>query len=274
MGAGQSKDSEKFLEELPCKDWKVVQKEDPTAIVPLCYWIKRYGFNGKLSTTNLKELREKIKTRCKGKETRMKKEGCEQIQVWMRIAGRREEGERRARQDREEKERQEKESEGKAKESMEKTVMFHKNEDNEYSGAGPYQVLRQQLAQFPQTPPRASASPTAPQTEPEEENDYFPRLPHPLASPPSYYSTPQPKSSLLMDGMKLFDGGKPFTRSQGDTGDWSRKVGGVLSPPPRWSDGPEGGDVLPLIELPNPRAGTAGQQPTVTVFRTWTQEDI
>ena len=54
---------------------------------------KNYGFNDKLSTTNIKELQQKIKTKGKNKDTLMAKEGYMQTMVWMKLAGQREEGE-------------------------------------------------------------------------------------------------------------------------------------------------------------------------------------
>ena len=86
MGKGQSKGKLwKSLEELQCKDWKAVENDDPAAVEPLCYWIKKYGFNGKLSTTNVKELQQKIKTKTKNKDTLMAKEGFSQTLVWMKL---------------------------------------------------------------------------------------------------------------------------------------------------------------------------------------------
>lgn len=121
MGKGQSKESKKLLEELPCKDWKVVLKQDPSAIDPLCYWIKQYNFNGKLSTAGVRDLQQKIKEKCKQKDNKMRKEGYEQTQVWMKIAGQREEGERRARQGREERKKQDVTEEQKEKENKKET---------------------------------------------------------------------------------------------------------------------------------------------------------
>lgn len=51
MGKGQSKEKQKkVLDDLSYKDWKVVQKEDPSAVTPLCHWVKQYGYNSKLFT--------------------------------------------------------------------------------------------------------------------------------------------------------------------------------------------------------------------------------
>ncbi|XP_047246818.1 uncharacterized protein LOC124883664 [Girardinichthys multiradiatus] len=258
MGKGQSKEKQKLLDNLTCKDWKAVEKENQDAVEPLCYWIKTYNYNGKLSTSALTELQNKIKIKCKNNEKQMRKEGYAQTQVWVKIAKQREEGERLAKQEREERKRQNKEKkkaseeeqkrekeESKWKEAGHENIMFHRREDNEYSG--PYLALQQQLLQQQGGAVGRNDidAPTAP----------------PPPSPPGY----TPRTPIA-------------TRSTGAVGKRSATLGHLLSPLPRVSPMTldEGGDVqtFPLIELPNPRAGAEGQSDTIRVYRTWTQDDV
>ncbi|MEQ2297883.1 hypothetical protein AMECASPLE_039255 [Ameca splendens] len=240
MGKGQSKEKQKLLDNLPCKDWKVVEKEDPRAIEPLCYWIENYKFNGKLSTNILTKLQQQIKIKCKQNEKQMRKEGYEQTIVWCKIAKQREEGKKLAKQNKEKE---------KTSEEKQKVIMFHRKEDNEYSG--PYVALQQQLQHREEEMGTAAAAPASapPFTPPKNEQ------------PPQYTE-------------KHTSGPSAGTRSQIKVGDWSHKL---TFDPKKVLQPPEEG-IYPLIELPNPRAGQddAGniQPPTVTVYRTWTQEDI
>lgn len=270
MGKGQSKEKEKleYMSQLKSQDWRVVHKEDPDAVDPLTYWAKNYGFSGKLSTSNIKELQQKMHEKCKGKRNKMGKEGYDQTQIWMKIAGQREEGERRAKKEREsakerEKEKQkegekEKQQEVEKEQQNEKTVrepvFFHRKEDDEYSG--PYAEAREMLAQAAGIQPEPTQA-SAPELPPEEEDDH-------VDLPPKYTPAETPRP--------------PKLRSKGPVGKWSKTLtsgfGNLLAPTSPGVVNMDNVETYPLIELPNPRAGQDGQLATMTVYRTWNQEDI
>ena len=69
MGKGQSKQD--FLNLLACKDWKIVEKENPSAVTPLYYWIKQYGYDGRLYTDKIKQLQQGITDKCRGNQKKM-----------------------------------------------------------------------------------------------------------------------------------------------------------------------------------------------------------
>ncbi|CAN9514545.1 unnamed protein product [Ophioblennius macclurei] len=247
MGMGQSK--ENLLQELSSQDYKAVKAENPDAVEPLEKWVTKYGFNGKLSIKGLTDLQQNIKQQNKNNEQNMEKDGYSCIKVWLKIADRRERGEQAAKRERAEKKKQEeKEREEKRKcEVREETVMFQRKEDTEY--VGPYQEARQLLEEQGQREREAR--------ERQEQEE----------APPEYsaaaFRTPNPPR---------------LTRNKSEgVGDWSKNWGKrleeALSP-----QRPKivGGEVqtLPLIELPNPRAGQGNQEDVVRVYRTWTQEDV
>ena len=59
MGKGQSKElSQEVLNGLKCQDWKAVHKENPEAVKSLHIWVEKYGFNGRITTPNLQQLKE------------------------------------------------------------------------------------------------------------------------------------------------------------------------------------------------------------------------
>nr|XP_057929989.1 uncharacterized protein LOC131129998 isoform X2 [Doryrhamphus excisus] len=252
MGKGQSKQRKKVIDSLECKDWIMVEKQDPDALKPLPYWIKQYGFNGKLSTAGIKDLQQKIRNKTNCKEKQMNKEGIQHTFVWMKIAGQREAGEKRARQakiDKKEQERQQQERDKKqeqeCREQDKTTTLFHRKEDDEY--VGPYREAREMLDR----------------RSPKEEGN----------KPPVY----SPPSAAMLHPTAP---DAPYTRSQGTVGDWTKKMvtgrENMFSPEtsrlPENTPPPE--DLCPLIELPNPRAGQKGEDLTIRVFRTWTKDDI
>ncbi|XP_038145978.1 uncharacterized protein LOC119786589 [Cyprinodon tularosa] len=205
----------------------------------------------------------------------MAKEGYMQTMVWMKLAGQREEGERRAKRERgerqgKEKEEEERESEERKKEK-ERSVMFHRKEDDEY--AGPYSNLIHQIHNLP---PMGGAAAAA-----------DPSALSPTGDPPRY-TPPQHVEAPLKIAPPQADTSQGYiTRSKGSVGDWSKTLAttfnDILSPrTPRVMpvnlEGEGAVLTLPLIELPNPLAGQVegnAQQPaTVMVYRTWTQEDV
>lgn len=93
----------------------------------------------------------------------------------------------------------------------------------------------------------------------------------PLLEEPPKYTPPQALTPTPQP--------RKHTRTAGSAGDWSTTLGKVLSPPTNTKIRPLGKDqtgaeTYPLIALPNPRAGEQGQDPTMLVYRTWTQEDV
>ena len=107
MGSGLSK-AHRIRADLECKDWKLIEKQNPDKNKYLDLWIDQYGFEGKLQSQKIIELRGAIKQKTKNKADKISKEGYDEAEYWLKVALKREEGERRSKkeqQDRRERER-------------------------------------------------------------------------------------------------------------------------------------------------------------------------
>ncbi|XP_044075574.1 uncharacterized protein LOC122886867 [Siniperca chuatsi] len=87
MGKSQSKP--KTREDLQCKDWKYIEKQDPDKIKYLDKWVKDYGFNGKLNVKTIKLLQETIQDNTNKDPKKMKKSGYEETKYWIKVAEKR-----------------------------------------------------------------------------------------------------------------------------------------------------------------------------------------
>nr|XP_049573440.1 uncharacterized protein LOC125966903 [Syngnathus scovelli]XP_049573441.1 uncharacterized protein LOC125966903 [Syngnathus scovelli] len=92
MGNGKSKNN--IRDNLKCKDWKIIERQDPDQLKKLDKWVKKYKFEGQLKTTKLIELRGAMKEKTKRDPRKMKKEGDEDVVFWLKVAGERERGEK------------------------------------------------------------------------------------------------------------------------------------------------------------------------------------
>nr|XP_049572846.1 uncharacterized protein LOC125966357 [Syngnathus scovelli]XP_049596251.1 uncharacterized protein LOC125980768 [Syngnathus scovelli] len=92
MGNGKSKNN--IRDNLKCKDWKIIERQDPDRFKNLDKWVKKYKFEGQLKTTKLIELRGAMKEKTKRDPRKMKKEGDEDVVFWLKVAGERERGEK------------------------------------------------------------------------------------------------------------------------------------------------------------------------------------
>nr|XP_049574549.1 uncharacterized protein LOC125967456 [Syngnathus scovelli]XP_049574550.1 uncharacterized protein LOC125967456 [Syngnathus scovelli] len=92
MGNGKSKNN--IRDNLKCKDWKIIERQDPDRLKNLDKWVKKYKFEGQLKTTKLIELRGAMKERTKRDPRKMKKEGDEDVVFWLKVAAERERGEK------------------------------------------------------------------------------------------------------------------------------------------------------------------------------------
>lgn len=262
MGKGNTKPSPR--DELVCKDWKWVQVQDPSKVKHLNKWIIKYDFDGRLKSQSIVALKEQIKTKTKNNSKKMKKTGYDDLDFWLKEAGKREEGVRR----RKDKEREEKD----------KQIMYLRKEDDE---TGPSRRRRQRerdsdeeegtveasgaVVEILQTP-SITQQPTTP--------NIYPQLPQPdisgPSSPPEITGNPPPYAGFQYSG--------PVTRTRGGDLQWSRNMGAVFTPP--WLKKPDDrsqtkdSDMYPMIEVANPNPPEEGEDRTMLVYRTWNMEDV
>ncbi|MEQ2309247.1 hypothetical protein AMECASPLE_036651 [Ameca splendens] len=188
----------------------------------------------------------------------MEKEGYEDVDYWLKVAKRREEGVKKRKEEEKEKE----------EENHRKQLMFHRAEDNETGCVG---ARRRQ-------PGNAAVQPQGEQEQEEQIDDQtqahatavtssiYPGLP--LQDPPPEYPTP------------------PQTRSNKISLRWSRQYGRTFSPTlthcprvvptaPKLShdENPSLAKTYPMIQVANPNIGN-NQPPALLVYRTWTMEDV
>lgn len=238
MGKGQSK----TVEKLECKDWKYIEHKDPDKIKPLPLWVKQYGFDGKLQVIKVEKLIIDIGQRCNNNSNKMKKQGIDEARFWLSEAHKRKEGERR-----------------RAESTKNKEVMYQRKEDDE-------EVVRRRRVQEQQVQGEAEDGAVG-GMQISEDKGKEPERPKDTKIPKIYPDIPPPYKSEPTT--------PPNTRSRGSVGNWSHKIGGLLSPtssalPTR---GRDSYDAYPMIEVVNPNADDNGPQTTL-VFRTWTQDDV
>lgn len=231
------KNQSKIIEGLECKDWKYIECKEPDKVKYLALWVKQYGFDGKLQIQKLEKLITDIEKQCKNNSDKMKKkQGIDEARFWLSEAHKRKEGERRS------------------KESVKnKEVMYQRKEDDE-------EVVRRRRVQEQQEQEESEEGATGgrqvdlSKEKETEESKLYPHL------PPAYESRPVTLK---------------HTRSKGPVGEWSTKIGGLLSPtpsaPPTMNESCY--DQYPMIEVVNPNAGDNDPQTTL-VYRTWTQDDV
>ncbi|XP_044027694.1 uncharacterized protein LOC122864398 [Siniperca chuatsi] len=232
MGKSQSKP--KTREDLQCKDWKYIEKQDPDKIKYLDKWVKDYGFNGKLNIKRIKLLQETIQNNTNKDPKKMKKSGYEETKYWIKVAEKREAGER---------DRKNREKIGEVDEKTEKKqqVMFHRQEDDETGPVGRRAEQRNEEGASGGLPPTARLYPDIPQEE-----------------PPEYDTTPP----------------RTLRSTRGTAGlGWSKKLGAVFSPTNPPTVDIKVADEYPMIQVANPNRDE-GQPPTILVYRTWNMNDV
>lgn len=83
-------------DELRCKDWKFIDRQNPKKLAYLDKWITDYGFKGQLNSQQITALQDEIKQQTKNNPKKMKKCGYEETEFWLQTAVRREEGQSRS----------------------------------------------------------------------------------------------------------------------------------------------------------------------------------
>lgn len=122
----------KWLEQQPCKDWKIVCGEDRELMTNYKLWVTRFGYTGRLRVGDLVELRGRLKESCKGKQKKEKKVGLAHLDGWMKIAQKRHEGEAKATEERREKAAEERKRKEEAElEKRLEAMMLRRQEDDE-----------------------------------------------------------------------------------------------------------------------------------------------
>ncbi|MEQ2235128.1 hypothetical protein ILYODFUR_038468 [Ilyodon furcidens] len=179
---------------------EIYRTQDPNKLKYLDKWITTYNYDGRLNSQKLVNLQDAIIKSTKRDPRKMEKEGYEDVDYWLKLTKRREEGVKK----RKEKEKQE--------ENRRKQLMFHRAEDNETGCVGARwrppgnaavlpQEEQEQEAQIDEQP-QAHATAVI--------SSIYPGLP--LQDPPPEYSTP------------------PQTRSNKISQRWSRQYGRTFSP--------------------------------------------
>lgn len=273
MGSGISK---KWLDKQDNKDWKVMEQNDPKNIKYLRLWKDKFGFSGKLNSEHLIELRGAIKTHCKDDPVKKAKYGDKELVEWLKVANRREAGERQ---------RKIQEQEGKDKGDPGKSDAFYtRPEDNDTSvRRRRREEQRVQRVEREEEEKEETESSEGESEEREKERDkqrkkevkkwrekaeklrqktppkqtlYPVKELKELEKPPPYQDSDTPEapaspSAPLCKGM--------ITRSK--TKKSEEKSGEIPT------------SLYPMIEVANPN-DEQGNRPTILVYRTWTNEDV
>ncbi|KAM7373777.1 hypothetical protein PAMA_022047 [Pampus argenteus] len=244
---GKSSSKLRPRDELRCKDWKLINDQNPKKLAKLDKWITDYGFKGQLNSQQIIDLQDKIKQRTKYNPKKMKKCGYEDTEFWLQIALKREKGQRDLKIN--------------TAERDDKQLMFHRKEDDDTVNRYTRRRAEQAAAQAAQ-----GGEAGVEQREAEEKRVLYPDLSE-LHAPPPEYTTP-------IDTTKAYSN----TRSTNPFGyAWSKTLGQTLTPAPKINN-PSGAsaltteDMYPMIEVANPNV--EGDQPTMLIYRTWTMEDV
>ncbi|KAM7373776.1 hypothetical protein PAMA_022046 [Pampus argenteus] len=244
---GKSSSKLRPRDELRCKDWKLINDQNPKKLAKLDKWITDYGFKGQLNSQQIIDLQDKIKQRTKYNPKKMKKCGYEDTEFWLQIALKREKGQRDLKIN--------------TAERDDKQLMFHRKEDDDTVNRYTRRRAEQAAAQAAQ-----GGEAGVEQREAEEKRVLYPDLSE-LHAPPPEYTTP-------IDTTKAYSN----TRSTNPFGyAWSKTLGQTLTPAPKINN-PSGAsaltteDMYPMIEVANPNV--EGDQPTMLIYRTWTMDDV
>lgn len=228
-------------------------------------WVTQFGYTGRLRVGDLVELRGRLKESCKGKPKKEKKVGLAHLDGWMKMSQKRHEGEAKATEERREKAAEERKRKEEAElEKRLEAMMLRRQEDDESRPPNRRRPVEDEASDpesgkedtalgeiRPKDRPRTSQNPFRP-LQPlypirELNQASAPPVSPPPVSPPPYQHT------------------QPRTRDKGSVGEWSKTLGGVLSPTKGdWLDS------YPIIEV----ASGDTDHPIQLVYRTWTAGDV